>query len=619
MELITRKANITPASINAEQRTAEVIWSTGARVLRAPWFGDKFFEELSLDPKHVRMERLTSGRAPLLDAHNGFDTRAVVGVVESARLEGGQGIARVRFAKDDDDADRVWSKVEQKILTNVSVGYRIHKVEKTEGGENTIPTVRAVDWEPFEISVVPMGADAGAHFRAAFTEEASMEPTTDTPSAPTPEAAERERTTKILHITRAAERMLGAERTRAIAEQAITTGAMPDAVSRTVLDELVRRQEAMGGPADAPAGLRLDVGPSGADDFRQAAVDSLLLRAGIAVTRPHAAARDLGTASVHEIARTCLSRNGVRHSSLSVDALLSRAMTTSDFPLILADSIGKAIRNGYETEPASHRAWVRAVPVRDFKDQKRPILGSAPGLLQVLEHGEYTEGSMDEDSATYKVSKFGRIVALTYETLVNDDLGAFLRVQPALGQAARRKEADDTYALFALNAGSGPTMQDSVALFHANHANIGTTGTYDATLLGAARTLLRKQTAVGGGFLSLVPRFLIVPAEREQASEVLLAAATRTITTAPAADTVPAWIGDLRLVVEPRLANGAVFLAADAMQIDTLELGLLEANQDGPTIETERTFTIDTQRFKVRHVFAPKFLDWRGIVKQPVT
>jgi hypothetical protein len=258
------------------------------------------------------------------------------------------------------------------------------------------------------------------------------------------------------------------------------------------------------------------------------------------------------------------------------------------------------------------------VPVRDFKTQTRPILGSAPGLLQVLEAGEYTEGSMDEDSATYKVSKFGRIVALTWETLVNDDLGAFLRVQPALGQAARRKEADDTYALFALNAGAGPTMQDTVALFHANHGNLGSSAAYDATVLGAARTLLRKQTAVGAGYLSLVPRFLIVPAEREQQSELLLAAASRTLTTA-ATDVVPGWIGDLRLVVEPTLANGAVYLAASPEQIDTLELGLLEGNEDGPTLETERTFVVDTQRYKVRHVFCPKFLDWRGIVKQPIT
>ena len=93
---LTRWATITPASLNVERRTAEVTWTTGARVLRAPWLGEQFYEELSLAPDHVRMARLTSGTAPVLDAHQGANTRTVIGVVESARLERGQGIARRR-------------------------------------------------------------------------------------------------------------------------------------------------------------------------------------------------------------------------------------------------------------------------------------------------------------------------------------------------------------------------------------------------------------------------------------------------------------------------------------------------------------------------------------------
>jgi hypothetical protein len=37
------------------------------------------------------------------------------------------------------------------------------------------------------------------------------------------------------------------------------------------------------------------------------------------------------------------------------------------------------------------------------------------------------------------------------------------------------------------------------------------TGAFDAALLGAGRTLLRQQTALGGGQLALAPRFLVVP------------------------------------------------------------------------------------------------------------
>jgi hypothetical protein len=148
----TRSATVAPKSLNAEARTVDLVWSTGARVLRG--FFDKFFEELSLDPKHVRMGRLTSGRAPVLAAHEGRDLDAVVGVVERARLDGGQGVATVRFA-DDPKSDGIFRKIAAGILRNVSVGYTIHKAEQVEAGNAAIPVYRATDWEPFEISIVP--------------------------------------------------------------------------------------------------------------------------------------------------------------------------------------------------------------------------------------------------------------------------------------------------------------------------------------------------------------------------------------------------------------------------------------------------------------------------------
>jgi hypothetical protein len=154
-----------------------------------------------------------------------------------------------------------------------------------------------------------------------------------------------------------------------------------------------------------------------------------------------------------------------------------------------------------------------------------------------------------------------------------------------------------------------------VNLFHATHANLVAQGAFDAVLLGKGRELLRKQTALGGGYLSLVPRFLIVPAERETAAEVLLANATRRTTTEK---TTPEWIANLELVVEPRLVSSAAFLAADSNQIDTVELGLLEENMGGPVLDEEEEFRRDVKCWKVRHVFGAKALDWRGLVKMPI-
>jgi hypothetical protein len=237
--------------------------------------------------------------------------------------------------------------------------------------------------------------------------------------------------------------------------------------------------------------------------------------------------------------------------------------------------------------------------VSDFRLQQRPILSSMPALLKVLEHGEYTRGSLSDEGAAYRVEKWGRIIALTMEVLVNDQLDAFLKIQPGLGQSARRAEADAVYALFALNSGAGPTMPDGHPLFDStNHHNVTASATaLDAAALSAGRTLLRRQTALGGGYLSLVPAFLIVPPELETTAEMLLASGTRTATSTLDAEN-PEWISRLTLVVEPRLPTGAVYLATSPIQIDTVELGLLEENARGPVLDTRVGFDIDMTEHK---------------------
>ncbi|HVJ24106.1 MAG TPA: peptidase U35, partial [Burkholderiales bacterium] len=90
-------------AINDETRTIELIFSTGAPVVRYDWYsGKRYREVLSMKPEHVRLERMNAG-APLLDSHSAWSVGDVLGVVEesSARIEKGKGLASVRFSKRD--------------------------------------------------------------------------------------------------------------------------------------------------------------------------------------------------------------------------------------------------------------------------------------------------------------------------------------------------------------------------------------------------------------------------------------------------------------------------------------------------------------------------------------
>lgn len=160
-----RDAEVRAASFNEADNTVEVIWTAGATVRRISWMDGEFDEELVVSSNSVRLDRLNSG-APLLDTHGRWSLADVIGSVVkgSARVEGGKGYARVLLSSAPDALDRV-ARIREGTVSNISVGYRIYAVEKTER-EGQIPLHRVIDWEPFEISAVPVPADPGAHIRS---------------------------------------------------------------------------------------------------------------------------------------------------------------------------------------------------------------------------------------------------------------------------------------------------------------------------------------------------------------------------------------------------------------------------------------------------------------------
>lgn len=161
----TRAAPIT--SIDEESRTIEVIWTTGASVLRMDWMtGERYSEELVVSDKAIRLGRLNAG-APVLDNHQRYGgLSSMLGVVERAWIEKGEGRAAIRFpkAEDDEPADRVFRKIRDKIIRSLSVGYSRLKIEVDKKKD---PQVwRVIDWEPYEISFVAIPADLGAQVRS---------------------------------------------------------------------------------------------------------------------------------------------------------------------------------------------------------------------------------------------------------------------------------------------------------------------------------------------------------------------------------------------------------------------------------------------------------------------
>jgi hypothetical protein len=637
-----RSAELSPDSINEKKRTVDVVFTTGHKGRRSTWF-ETFNEELEVSEKALKLDRLNAG-APVLDLHRTYSLRNVIGVVERAWIENGTGHATLRF-DDGDDAEEVFRKVRNGILRNVSVGYFVHKYEDVSEKGDKIRTYRAVDWEAAEISVVPIGFDPGAQTRSGEGENETvqtevitrslvaqdhnddkgnqgMEPTkeqtraSDEPKVKEAPAvdldavrreageaaakAERERVASILTVCR--KHSVGDE----FAQGLIDRGVSLDAAREAVLDRLAEESE----KTSTRSTGRVEAGSFDEGTTLRSGIEAALLyRTGNSEDLPEVG-RAFYNLSLADMARACLEKRGVTTTMFSKHELASRAFhSTSDFPEILAGTVNKSLRRAYEAAPQTFGPLVRTVENPDLKEITRAQLGDAPDLLPVKEGEEYKRGTMSEAAERYRIEKFGRVIALTEETIINDDLDAFTRLPAMIGRAAADKESDLIWAIITSN----PVMGDGDALFHANHGNTDSAGVISDTTLTTARKLMRLQAGLDGRKLNLFPAFLMVPAALETTALKFLATEIRPTK----AGDVNTFKGQLTPIVEPRLDDDSAskwYVAASVNQVDIIERAYLQGRR-GVFTEVRNGFDVDGMEIKAKLFVGAKAIDWRGLFR----
>lgn len=184
-------------AIDEDARTATLAFAS-----ETPYERFWGIEILDVTATSMRQGRLRSGANLLVD----HDWKDVVGVVESVEI-GADRVARavVRFGKSA-RAEEVWQDVKDGIRRNVSVGYMVHKAQLVETKDG-LETYRVTDWEPFEISLVSVPADAtvgvGRSADDAGDAPAAVEPApaaaaaSDSEAQPTPISEEKAMTDKV--------------------------------------------------------------------------------------------------------------------------------------------------------------------------------------------------------------------------------------------------------------------------------------------------------------------------------------------------------------------------------------------------------------------------------------
>ncbi|EKT4075709.1 Clp protease ClpP [Stenotrophomonas maltophilia] len=361
------------------------------------------------------------------------------------------------------------------------------------------------------------------------------------------------------------------------------------------------------------------------DNQRRAQVNALLARAGVLTGADAESARN-GNPYAHTtllaLAERSLIQAGVNTRGMDREQIARGVLavqTTSDFPVLLENVLHRVLVGAYNLQQFTWTRFCATGTLSDYRPHSRYHLSSFSDLKPVNEAGEYENGVLgDGEVETIKGARKGRILQITPEVLVNDDLGAFVRITTALGQAAGRTIEKDVYDVLKQNSGLGPVMKDGHTLFHAEHGNIAPGAAVSVDAFDAMRQLMALQMDPGGNdYLDIsLSRFLGTVAMHGRANLVNNSEYDPDVTGKfQVNNTSRATFSDI--ITSPRLGTGKGWYGfADPNVEPVIEVAFLNGVQT-PVLEQETNFRTDGLSWKVVHKYGVGAVGWRGAAYNP--
>ncbi len=171
-------------------------------------------------------------------------------------------------------------------------------------------------------------------------------------------------------------------------------------------------------------------------------------------------------------------------------AVMGHGMVTGDFQNAFATAAHRLATKKYEGF-SDHLRICSEVPVNDFKTVKVFTADLDDDLQPVGDTGQIHNSSGWDVGASASLSSFVRLMNVSRQIVINDDLDVLKNYLSALGAAAGKKEG----AMVSATLESNALLSDGAAMF--GTANI-VASALSATTLDAAMGLLRDQKNAAG-------------------------------------------------------------------------------------------------------------------------
>ena len=321
----------------------------------------------------------------------------------------------------------------------------------------------------------------------------------------------------------------------------------------------------------------------------------------------------------------CMRLEGMDVPRTFDNAGIKAAFSTVSLPGILSNVAQKKLLQAYRAQPIIATRLCTSADLSDFKENQRFRLTDIGDLKPVGADGEIKDGGVSEEKAVNQLDTYAKKFCLTRKMIINDDLGAFLKVPTAMGNRAARLVDQ----LFFQRLMSNPAMPDGKPLFAAPHKNLltGASSALSADSLKKAIQLFLNQTDADGQPVNVEPSILLVPtALKFLAVELTRGAAL--MMSGGAEQTIRPTLNvlaeeNLSIVSSPYLSNAKYDGASDAAwylfgkpgTVDTFEIGYLKGKRT-PTVERgDLDFNVLGIWFRVYFDVGIREQDHRGMVK----
>ena len=411
-----------------------------------------------------------------------------------------------------------------------------------------------------------------------------------------------------------------------IEKEAISAGWTPEVVTKKVL-ETIRAER----PA-ANVNITVKTAPEGGE-LRKTIEAAMCLRVGVSADQleksygakvVEAGMRDMDM-PLRQLLIECMKLDGIPYSRGFDNETIRAAFSSVSLPGILSNVANKKLLQSFEAQPVIATKLCSTGDLNDFKENDRFRLTDVGDLLPVAADGEIKEGGLIEESAKNQLDTYGKKFCLTRKMIINDDLGAFMKVPTAMGNRAARLIDQ----LFFSRLLKNPVQVDGKALFSTAHKNLlgGASSALSADSLKKAVQIFLDQVDADGQPISVEPRYLLVPTALKHLAIELTKGATLIMgggaeqTIRPALNVLAD--ENLTVVSSPYLGNSAYdgasqtgwYLFGDPRTVDTWEIGFLKGKRT-PTVERGETdFNTLGLWFRVYFDLGVREQDHRGMVK----